>query len=85
MGEGETSEVPVREEQVMVEKQPVVKEEMGLAMRQVQETQQVKDTVGQEQARLEREGHVNVQGSDVDEVTHQPEPESQKGVQEREV
>jgi hypothetical protein len=58
---------------------------MGLAPRQVQETQQVKDTVRQEQARLEREGHMNVQGSNVDEVTRQPEPESQKGVQEREV
>jgi len=31
----------------------------------VQETQQVSDTVKREEARIERQGDVNVQGSDV--------------------
>jgi uncharacterized protein (TIGR02271 family) len=65
IGEGETYRVPVREEQVTVEKQPVVREEVNLGKRQVQETKQVSDTVRREEARIEREGDVNVQGSDV--------------------
>ena len=65
IGEGETYRIPVREEQVTVEKQPVVREEVSLGKRQVQETQQVSDTVKREEARIERQGDVNVQGSDV--------------------
>jgi uncharacterized protein (TIGR02271 family) len=63
IGEGETIEVPVSEERVTVEKQPVVREEVTLGKRQVQENQQVTDTVRREEARLEREGDVNVQGN----------------------
>ncbi|MFL5653196.1 MAG: YsnF/AvaK domain-containing protein [Ktedonobacteraceae bacterium] len=69
--EGETYRVPVREEQVTVEKQPVVREEMALGKRQVQETQQVSDTLKREKARVEREGDVGVQGSDVQNVSDQ--------------
>ena len=65
IGEGETYRIPVREEQVTVEKQPVVREEVSLGKRQVQETQQVSDTVKREEARIERQGDVNVQGSDM--------------------
>jgi len=65
IGEGETYRIPLREEQVTVEKQPVVREEVSLGKRQVQETQQVSDTVKREEARIERQGDVNVQGSDV--------------------
>jgi len=65
IGEGETYRVPVREEQVTVEKQPVVREEVSLGKRQVQETQQVSDTVKREEAHIERQGDVNVQGSDM--------------------
>ncbi len=65
IGEGETYRVPVREEQVTVEKQPVVREEVSLGKRQVQETQQVSDTVRREEAHIEREGDVNIQGGDV--------------------
>ena len=64
IGEGETYRIPVREEQVTVEKQPVVREEVSLGKRQVQETQQVSDTVKREEARIERQGDVNVQGND---------------------
>jgi len=65
IGEGETYRVPVREEQVTVEKQPVVREEVALGKRQVQDTQQVSDTVRREEAHIEQQGNVNVQGSDI--------------------
>jgi len=65
IGEGETYRIPVREEQVTVDKQPVVREEVSLGKRQVQDTQRVSDTVQREEARIEREGDVNVQGTDV--------------------
>jgi len=55
-----TIEVPVREERVEVEKTPVVYEEVGVAKREVTETQQVSDTVRREEARIEREGEINV-------------------------
>jgi uncharacterized protein (TIGR02271 family) len=45
IGEGETIRVPVHEEQVTVEKQPVVREEVALGKHQVEENQQVSDTV----------------------------------------
>ncbi len=64
IGEGETYRIPVREEQVTVDKQPVVREEVSLGKRQVQDTQRVSDTVQREEARIEREGDVNVQGTD---------------------
>jgi len=71
IGEGETYRVPVREEQVTVEKQPFVREEVALGKRPVQETRQVSDTVRREEAHVERAGDVNVQGSDVEEVSDQ--------------
>jgi len=71
IGEGETYRVPVREEQVTVEKQPFVREEVSLGKRPVQETRQVSDTVRREEAHVERAGDVNVQGSDVEEVSDQ--------------
>jgi len=64
IGEGETYRVPVREEQVTVDKQPVVREEVSLGKRQVQDSQRVSDTVRREEARVERQGDANVQGDD---------------------
>ena len=72
IGEGETYRVPVREEQVTVEKQPFVREEVSLGKRQVQDTKQVSDTVRREEARVERTGDVNVQGSNVQDIPDQP-------------
>ena len=66
IGEGETYQVPVREEQVSVNKQQVVREEVALGKKQVQDTRHVSDTVRREEARVEREGDVNVQGQDTD-------------------
>jgi len=66
IGEGETYRVPVREEQVTVDKQPVVREEVSLGKRQVQDSQRVSDTVRREEARVERQGDVDVRGDDTD-------------------
>jgi len=66
IGEGETYRVPVREEQVSVQKQPVVREEITLGKRQVQDTQQVSETVRREEAHIEREGDLNPQGNDIE-------------------
>ena len=76
IGEGETYRVPVREEQVTVEKQPYVREEVAMGKRPVQETKQVSDTVRREEAHVERAGDVNVQGSEVDDGSREPEPEA---------
>jgi uncharacterized protein (TIGR02271 family) len=62
--EQETIRVPVREERVEVEKTPVVYEEVGVGKREVTETQQVSETVRREEARLERQGDVEVRGWD---------------------
>lgn len=66
IGEEETYRVPVREEQVSTTKQQVVREEVGLGKRQVQDTKRVSDTVRREEARIEREGDVNIQGQETD-------------------
>jgi uncharacterized protein (TIGR02271 family) len=73
IGEGETIRIPLSEEQVTVSKQTVEKGEVALGKRQVQETQQVSDTVRREEARIEHEGHISIQESDLDESTQQPE------------
>ena len=64
--QSETYRVPVSEERVDVEKQPVVREELGIGKRTTQDTEQVKDTVRREEAHVERTGDVNVQGDNVD-------------------
>jgi uncharacterized protein (TIGR02271 family) len=71
IGEGETYRIPVREEQVTVEKQPVVREEVKMCKRPVQETKQVSETTRREEAHLERTGDIKVQGSDAQEVWDQ--------------
>ncbi len=66
----------VREEQVTVEKQPVVREEVAMGKRPVQETKQVSDTVRREEAHVEQEGDVNVQGTEgIGSQADQPEQE----------
>jgi uncharacterized protein (TIGR02271 family) len=61
IGEGETYRIPLREEQVTVEKQPVEREEVSFGKRPVQETQRVTDTVQREEAHIEEVGDVDVQ------------------------
>ncbi len=62
IGEGETLRVPVSAEQVQTNKQTVETGEVALGKRAVQETQQVSDTVRHEEARVERQGDVNIKG-----------------------
>jgi uncharacterized protein (TIGR02271 family) len=60
----QTIEVPVREERVETEKQPVVYEEVGVAKQQVTTTQPVSDTVRREELRVQQEGDVRVGGAE---------------------
>jgi uncharacterized protein (TIGR02271 family) len=71
IGEGETYRVPVSEEQVNVTKQTVPTGEVSVGKRQVQDTQQVSDTVRREEARVERQGDVNVEGDNVQDTSDQ--------------
>jgi uncharacterized protein (TIGR02271 family) len=66
IGEGEAIRVPVSEEQVNVSKQTVHTGEVSIGKRQVQETQQVSDTVRHDEARIEGKGDVNIEGNDPD-------------------
>jgi uncharacterized protein (TIGR02271 family) len=64
IGAGETYRVPVSAEQVSVQKQQVVREEITLGKQQVQDSQQVSDTVRREEARVDRKGDAIIQGDD---------------------
>jgi uncharacterized protein (TIGR02271 family) len=64
--ENRTIEMPLREERVEVDKQPVVYEEVGINKERVTNTQQVSDTVRREEARIEREGDVDLRNTDTD-------------------
>jgi len=55
--------IPVKEEQVRVEKQAVVKEEVHVGKRTVQETENVSGTVRKEKVKVEQEGDVKVKGN----------------------
>ena len=55
--------IPVREEQVTVEKRPVVKEEVTVGKRVVQGTERVGGEVHKEVVRVEREGDVDIHGN----------------------
>jgi len=74
--DGGTLRIVVREEQVRVEKYPVVKEEIFITKRQIQETKHISDTVKREEAYLERVGDLNIHGSEVDDSSREPEPEA---------
>jgi len=58
----ETISVPVSEEQVTVEKQAVVYEEVTVGKRAVQSTEHVSDTVRREEAVIDKEGDVTIDG-----------------------
>jgi uncharacterized protein (TIGR02271 family) len=59
---GEEIRIPVREEQVRVEKQAVAKEEVSLGKRKVTDTQKVDETVRHEELRVDKKGDVDVRG-----------------------
>ncbi len=60
IGEGQEIRIPVSEERVRVEKEPVVTGEVRVGKRAVQDTQRVNETLRREEARVEKEGDVNV-------------------------
>ena len=59
---GETISIPVHEEQVTAQKQAVVYEEVEVGKRAVQETQRVSETVRREEAVIDKDGSVEIQG-----------------------
>ena len=63
---GEEIRIPVRKEQVTVEKLPVVKEEVTVGKRVVEGTERVGGEVRKEEVRIEREGDVDVRGGEPD-------------------
>ena len=64
ISEGESIRVPVREEHVSLDKETVVTEEVEVGKRPVTETERVSGTVRREEARVEREGDVDVRGDE---------------------
>jgi uncharacterized protein (TIGR02271 family) len=61
--EGEEVRIPLMEEEVRVEKTPVVREEVALKKRQVQDTEEVSETVRREEARIEQTGDAGLRGT----------------------
>jgi uncharacterized protein (TIGR02271 family) len=59
---GETISIPVHEEQVAAQKRAVVYEEVEVGKRAVQETQHVSETVRREEAVIDKDGRVEIQG-----------------------
>jgi len=58
---GETLHIPVREEQVFLEKRPIIKEEVVVTKQLVQKVKHISETIQKEVPRLEREGDVRMQ------------------------
>ncbi|HYF39230.1 MAG TPA: YsnF/AvaK domain-containing protein [Gemmatimonadales bacterium] len=54
IGDDEEIRIPVMEEEVRVEKTPVVREEVSLRKRQVQDTEKISETVKREEAWVDR-------------------------------
>ncbi len=61
---GEEIRIPVKEEQVHVTKEAVVKEEVKVGKHQVQGIERVGGTVRKEEVRVERQGDVEVRDKD---------------------
>jgi len=60
IGSDEEVRIPLSEERVRAEKQPVVTEEVRVGKRAVQNTEQVSDNVRHEELRVDKSGDVNV-------------------------
>jgi stress response protein YsnF len=59
--EGGTLRIVLREEQVRVEKYPVVREEILVSKRQIEETKHISDTVKREKVHIEQVGKAHIQ------------------------
>lgn len=62
IGQDETIRIPVTEERVEVSKRPVVTGEVDIHKRQVQDTENVRDTLKKEEARLDQTGNPTIKG-----------------------
>lgn len=62
--EGQEIRIPVREDQVSVEKRTVVAEEVSIGKRQVQDTQHIDETLRKEEIKVETRGNANVRHVD---------------------
>jgi len=60
INKGSEIRIPVSEEEVHIEKQPVVKEEVRVSKRQIEDTKQVGGTVRKEEIKVEKQGNANV-------------------------
>jgi len=60
MKPGEEIRIPVREEQVHLEKDAIVKEEVAVGKRKVRDTEQVSGSVRKEEIKVEKKGDVDV-------------------------
>jgi uncharacterized protein (TIGR02271 family) len=58
--EDEEIRIPLMEEEVRVEKTPVVREEVSVRKREVQDTERISETVRREEARIESQGDARV-------------------------
>jgi uncharacterized protein (TIGR02271 family) len=72
IGDEEAIRVPVHEEEVTLEKRPVVYEEVNVGSRAVRETEHVSGTVRREEARMDTEGDVDVDGVSSPTNTREP-------------
>lgn len=60
LGDDQEVRIPVREEQLNVEKRAVVAEEVRVGKRRVQDTRHVDETLRKEEIKVETEGNVDV-------------------------
>ena len=71
LGDGEAVKILVREEQVTINKIPIVIEEITLTKRVLQEMKQITENVQREKVRIERRGNADIQGDNIDDVSLQ--------------
>lgn len=69
--EGKPFTIQVREEQVFIQKTPMVIEEITLTKQVIQETKPITETVQREELRVERTGDVRIQGDNLEDVVTQ--------------
>jgi len=72
IGDDQEIRVPLSEERVRVDKKPVVNEEVRVGKRQVQNTQQVSDTVRHEELRVDKDGDVDVNDAEINPKRKKP-------------
>lgn len=69
--EGKPFTIQVREEQVFIQKTPMVIEEITLTKQVIQETKPITETVQREELHVERTGDVRIQGDNLEDVVTQ--------------